>query len=276
MPLVVVETAPEIHDRSTTDRAPAPSRGRVVEYAADVTAALIAGWDAIQARHPEVPDAVISMATGGRESQAKLAHFAPNRWVPRDGGPALHELFVTAESLEDGALEVFGVLVHEAAHGRNYAQGIKDCSASQYHNKHFRDAAEQLGLRQRTDVSDLFRKKFGFAGTALTDETAALYSDQIAALHHAIRATRQRPTARVRTRGPGAGTKDDGTGPQDTESGQDTGQGEETGRVEKEERNYIKAVCSCSPPAVIRVSPRTLARRNILCGDCKEPFAKEG
>ncbi|MGW0844216.1 hypothetical protein ACWD26_29575 [Streptomyces sp. NPDC002787] len=271
MPLAVVEAAPETNDKSTIDRAPAPSRGRVVEYAADVTAALIAGWDAIQARNPEVPDAVISMATGGRESKSKLAHFAPNRWVPRDGGSALHELFVTAESLEEGAHEVFAVLVHEAAHGRNYAQGIKDCSASQYHNKHFRDAAELLGLRQRTDVSDLFRKKFGFAGTALTDETAALYGDQIAALDRAIRATRQRPTARVRTRGPGTGD-----GPQDTEGSQDTGQGEETGRMEKEERNYIKAVCSCPTPTVIRVSPRTLARRNIQCGDCKESFTKEG
>ena len=227
MPLAVVEAAPEISDRTTTDRAPAPSRGRVVEYAADVTAALIAGWVAIQARHPEVPDAVISMATGGRESRAKLAHFAPNRWVPRDGGPALHELFVTAESLEDGALEVFAVLLHEAAHGRNFAQGTKDCSASQYHNKAFRDAAEQLGLRQRTDVSDVWRKKFGFAGTALTDETAGLYRDQIAALDRAIRATRQRPTARVRTRGPGTGTKDDGADPKDTDSGQDEESGQE-------------------------------------------------
>ncbi|MEU6965113.1 hypothetical protein [Streptomyces chrestomyceticus] len=48
-----------------------------------------------------------------------------------------------------------------------------------------------------------------------------------------------------------------------------------TGKKEKEDRNYIKAVCQCEPPAVIRVSPKTLERRNIMCGDCAKNFAPE-
>lgn len=48
-----------------------------------------------------------------------------------------------------------------------------------------------------------------------------------------------------------------------------------TEKKEKEDRNYVKAVCQCTPPAVIRVSPKTLERRNIMCGDCTENFGPE-
>ncbi|WP_031057829.1 hypothetical protein [Streptomyces sp. NRRL F-5702] len=48
-----------------------------------------------------------------------------------------------------------------------------------------------------------------------------------------------------------------------------------TKKKEKEDRNYVKAVCRCEPPAVIRVSPKTLERRNIMCGDCTKNFATE-
>ncbi|WP_051853241.1 hypothetical protein [Streptomyces sp. NRRL S-146] len=246
-----------------------------MDYAADVTTALIAGWVAIQARHPDVPDAVISMATGGRESQLKLAHFSPNRWVTRKGGTPHHEMFVTAESLSDGAREVFGVLVHEATHASNFARGIKDCSASQYHNRKFRDAAAHMGLKQRPDASDLFRQKYGFAGTTLTDEAAEAYRAQIAALDEAIRAVRQRPALRLRPgRSKEASGKEKGSDPKEDAEGGD-GQAQGTSGVEKEERNYVKAICGCSPATVIRVSPRTLTRRNIMCGDCKTSFARE-
>lgn len=48
-----------------------------------------------------------------------------------------------------------------------------------------------------------------------------------------------------------------------------------TGKREKEDRNYLKAVCQCEPPAVIWVSPTTLERRNIMCGDCMQNFAPD-
>ncbi|MEU5436414.1 hypothetical protein AB0G73_23970 [Streptomyces sp. NPDC020719] len=46
-------------------------------------------------------------------------------------------------------------------------------------------------------------------------------------------------------------------------------------KKEKEDRNYAKAVCKCTPPSVIRASPKTLERRNIMCDDCMENFAPE-
>ena len=65
---------------------------------------------------------------------------------------------------------MLGTLLHEMVHLRNFAVGLNDCSRSQYHNRHFRDAAilagpdclcwtrsrgyghTQLGDRSRTGV----------------------------------------------------------------------------------------------------------------------------
>lgn len=259
------------------ESAPAPSleavpdlpAESVAEIAAGVTGALVGAWTAIRTRHPDVPEAVITMATGGRESAMKLAHFEPRRWRLREGDDVHHEVFVTAESLRGGAEEVFGHLLHEAVHAVCEARGIEDCSASQYHNKKFRDAAAELGLRQQADVSAYFKKKYGFAGTEPTDETKAAYAEQIAALDEAIRATRVPSFLVTRTRGGGGGAAD-GDADAGSEAGEDEGPAP---KKEKEDRNYVKAVCRCEPPTVIRVSPRTLARRSIMCGECMEDFA---
>ncbi|MEW1926412.1 hypothetical protein [Streptomyces sp. NPDC088360] len=252
-----------------------PTEVTVAKIAAGVTSALVEAWDAIRARHKDVPEAVISMATGGRASVVELAHFAPRRWRLREGDDVHHEVFVTAESLADGAPKVFGYLLHEATHAANEARGVNDCSASQYHNKEFRKLAEAMGLVQRPDVSDKWKKKYGFAGTELGDEAAKTYTKEIAALDKAMHATRTPDIFATRTRGGGSGSKGGTTGEVDTA---DVGGGDEvlTGKKEKEDRNYVKAVCKCEPsPAVIRVSPKTLERRNIMCGDCKMNFAPE-
>ncbi|CUW33384.1 MULTISPECIES: hypothetical protein [Streptomyces] len=252
-----------------------PAEVTIAEIAAGVTSALVEAWNAIRTRHPDVPEAVISMATGGRASAVELAHFAPRRWRLRDGDGLHHEVFVTAESLADGAEKVFGYLLHEATHAANEARGVDDCSASQYHNKHFRKTAEELGLVQR-DVSEKWKKKYGFAGTALGEEAAKTYADQIAALDKAMHATRTPDIFATRTRG-GSGSTGSTGGTSDAEAGTDAGEDGEvpTGKKEKEDRNYIKAVCQCESPTVIRVSPKTLERRPILCGDCGMKFARQ-
>ncbi|MFF8293657.1 hypothetical protein ACF068_31235 [Streptomyces sp. NPDC016309] len=245
----------------------------VAEIAAGVTTALVEAWNAIRTRHQDVPEAVISMATGGRASAIELAHFSPRRWRLREGDDVHHEVFVTAESLADGANKVFGYLLHEATHAANENRGVKDCSASQYHNKEFRKTAEALGLVQRPDVSDKWKKKYGFAGTELGEEAAQAYAKEIAALDKAMHATRTPDILATRSRG--GGTKGGGT-TGDVETADAGGDGEApTEKKEKEDRNYVKAVCKCAPPTVIRVSPKTLERRNIMCGDCMENFAPE-
>lgn len=270
---LIPEPAPAPTLEAVPDR---PAEVTVAAIAAGVTSALVNAWDAIRARHKDVPEAVISMATGGRASAVELAHFAPRRWKLREGDDVHHEVFVTAESLADGAAKVFGYLLHEATHAANEARGVNDCSASQYHNKEFRKMAEAMGLVQRPDVTEKWKKKYGFAGTELGEEAAQTYAKEIAALDKAMHATRTPDIFATRSRGGGSkggGTTDEA----DAADAADAGGDDEapTGKKEKEDRNYVKAVCQCTPPAVIRVSPKTLERRNIMCGDCMENFAPE-
>ncbi|MFE7070449.1 hypothetical protein ACFU96_10220 [Streptomyces sp. NPDC057620] len=138
--------------------------------------------------------------------------------------------------------------------------------------------AEAVGLVQRPDVSDKWKKKYGFAGTELGDEAAKTYAQEIATLDKAMHATRTPDIFATRTRTRGGGSKGGTTDDADTVDTADAGGGDDeapTGKKEKEDRNYVKAVCKCEPPAVIRVSPKTLERRNIMCGDCTENFAPE-
>lgn len=248
---------------------------RATDIAAEVTAALVAGWDSIRARHPQVPDAIISMGTGGRDSLRMRAHFAANRWRVRTSGSELHEVFITAESLQDGAAEVFASLLHEAAHALCEERGIDDCSASQYHNARFRDAAAEVGLSQDPTVSAYFRKKLGFSATVMPAHTEQCYATQIAELDAAIVATRQRPVPRLnvgaggggRTRGPGTqrGFEDElgAVGEQDFGARR---------REVKEDRNYARAVCACEPPTVIRISPSSLKCKTVMCATCTTLF----
>ncbi|MFF3958791.1 hypothetical protein ACFYY1_37145 [Streptomyces sp. NPDC001890] len=241
----------------------------VAEIAAGVTAALVAAWNTVRARHPDIPEAVVSMATGGRASAVELAHFAPRRWRSREGDAVHHEVFVTAESLADGADKVFGYLLHEAVHAANEARGKEDCSASQYHNKEFRKVAQELGLIEREGIDPGWKKKYGSAGySVLSEEARAAYAEQIAALDAAMHATRRPEIYGTSTRG--GGTKGKKSGGADVDAGEE---GETTsGKPEKENRNYVKATCGCTPAAVIRVSPKTLERRSIMCGECMEEF----
>lgn len=274
MTMTTTEAPPVPAQAAPPETPAAPSRPEVrpAEFAAEVTTALIAGWDAIRARHPEVPEAVISMATGGRESVGKLAHFAARQWKAREGGALHHEVFVTAESLARGAQEVLGSLLHEAAHALNEVRGREDCSVSQYHNKLFKAAALELGLALEEQVPETRKKKYGFAFTVVPAETAAAYAEQIAALEEAIRATRNQIVVRLRGggRGGGAGTDER----ENEDAGPEDGDGAVT-VVEKEDRNYIRAVCACDPPSVIRVAPTTLKKRPVMCSLCTTTFAQD-
>lgn len=243
----------------------------ITEIAAGVTSALVGAWDEIRTRHPDVAEAVVTMATGGRESAVELAHFEPRRWRLREGGKAHHEVFVTAESLADGAEKVLGYLMHEAVHAACETRGVKDCSASQYHNKKFRDVAAELGLDQRATVTPYWKKKYGFAGTELSEKAKVAYADQITVLDKAIWATRVPTHFAIRTRGGGGAATTTTTEDHQAEDHDD----ETLAAPEKEDRNYARATCACTPPTVIRVSPRTLDRKTIMCASCTTLFTRD-
>ncbi|MFJ9434544.1 hypothetical protein ACIRQY_33505 [Streptomyces sp. NPDC101490] len=181
---------------------------------------------------------------------------------------------MTAEGLDRGAEKVVGTLIHEAVHALNTARGTKDCSVGQYHNKEFRSGAKELGLVAQADPNANRAKKYGFAFTHMTEETKAAYADEIAAVDKAIRATRIAPWA-LRLGGTGSGGSTSGGSTEETTGAEADDEQTPPPVKEKEDRNYVKAVCECTPPTVIRASPRALERRNIMCGGCMKKFALE-
>lgn len=83
------------------------------------------------------------------------------------------EITICAEHLDRGVYGVSNTLIHEMTHLKNLQNGVKDCSRSgTYHNKKFKDEAEQHGL------SVGYHKKYGWAMTSLTDE-ACRYIDTL-------------------------------------------------------------------------------------------------
>ncbi len=97
-----------------------------------------------------------------RDMKGKLAHFT--YYQPWEvNGEGFNEIAFTAEMFAKGGEFVLGILLHEVAHSLNHAEGVKDCSANQYHNKHFKSRAESLGLK----TSEIKGK--GHAWTEITE-----------------------------------------------------------------------------------------------------------
>lgn len=65
----------------------------------------------------------------------------------RNGGQAVTELNIAAETLAPHLNDAYKTLLHEMVHYWNLVQGIQDCSrGSTYHNARFKEAAEAVGL----------------------------------------------------------------------------------------------------------------------------------
>lgn len=218
---------------------------------ADVSVQLIRAlqnvWNAIRTRHQDVPGVVLLPSPAAKKNV--LGHFAPLRWEVRavSEGSLLHEVVLVAEYMNRGAEDVVETLLHEAAHAMNFSRGLKDCSASQYHNKRFKVAAEELGL----EVMQV--RHYGYAYTTLSNDAKALYE----------RVTTELDSVLIHRRGltlpsPPPGT----TGAAGSRSGNTSG----TTRASRSR----KATCSCG--FIIRVSRKTFTDTVIRCDSCGEPF----
>jgi hypothetical protein len=102
---------------------------------------------------------IITVQSSGRKNA--LGWFCNDIWTCNDTGA--HEINISAEYLKRSVLEVIETLIHEMVHLQNKMNGIKDCSANQYHNKKFKVAAEAVGLHVEKTA------KKGWAFTSLTD-----------------------------------------------------------------------------------------------------------
>lgn len=86
---------------------------------------------------------ILTIQTHGRKR--KCAGWCIwDKWS--DGNASYHELNIAAEHLDRTVNEIIGTVVHEACHVWNYANNVKDCNSNGGHNKHFKTAAEELGL----------------------------------------------------------------------------------------------------------------------------------
>ncbi len=147
-----------------------------------IVAACEEAWLAIHKAHEEVdPQAQIVVASRGRKSV--LGYHAAQRWV-LDGGPGARrtaknvsmvaEVMVAAESLSNGAEEIFHTLLHEAVHSANWTDAIQDVSTGQYHNKHFAQRAGDMGLKVEYGGAQR-----GYFSTGLTPAAKNRYKAQI-------------------------------------------------------------------------------------------------
>ena len=122
-------------------------------------------WQAIRARHPQIPPVVVVIASGTEGKQARYGHHAPQRW--HVSGEDRAEIMISGEGLRRGAPAVLGTLLHEAAHALAAARGIKAY-------------AEKLGITTGHDP------RLGWSITTLPDSTADSYAAQLAALQAAL------------------------------------------------------------------------------------------
>jgi hypothetical protein len=199
-----------------------------------LVAAIEQTWAAIQARHPDVPDVVLTLGNGStRPGQLTLGHFHAGKWATGDDA-RLAELFLGGEGLARGPCAVLGTLLHEATHGVAAARGVKDTSRQgRYHNTRFRDLATELGIAVDRDPS------IGWSQTTVPDRTAENYADEIAALGAALTAHRLSDL-----HGAGRTTSNNG----------------------------LVATCACDPPRKIRLSRTAYETGPVVCGVCEADF----
>ena len=160
--------------QQTSNHTPTPDGAASV-----LVAALEHAWQTIRQRHPDVPDAVLVVASGSEGKRLNLGHFAPHRW--HVAGADRHEVLVGGEGLQRGPTDVLGTLLHEAAHGLACARSIQDTSRQgRYHNRRYATLAAELGLKV-TSV-----KPIGWSATTVPEPTASAYAGQLEDLAAAL------------------------------------------------------------------------------------------
>lgn len=242
-------------------------------------------YNAIRANHPELPEHVIIVTGSGLTARgAKWGHFGTDRWARTAPVETVNvaglrqrrrilstgripEMFVAGERLECGAELTVQTMLHECAHALADARGVKDCAASGRHTKVFRQLAEEMGL---TYPHTKACPQLGYSAVVLTDDARARYAGVIEALAQRITAhldTLRRLGLMPATPGPGgaSGAPDNGHG---------------TGAIKAPrkgpDRNYIKLVCDCTKPVVIRMAPKVAQAAQVRCEDCGALFHPEG
>lgn len=194
-----------------------------------------------------LPEAVIVVKRDGKA----WGHFTPAT-VWSNGETKAHEIMISGENLARGAREVLGTLLHEAAHAKNHADGVKGTDSNGRHNRTFANQAEAFGLKISERV-----KSHGFSFTEVPDDCADKWADVLALIEDGIQFY-----ATTMTKSSG------GVAPKGT--GEDTGEdGGDSETPKPRNKNNIKATCECGH--IIRLSGKVLTV-GVTCKECKTDY----
>jgi len=142
----------------------------------------------IRKEFPDVPSNIVfALASGKSRAGAVHGHFAPEAWA---GGA--HEILISGESLQRGAVATLGTLIHELAHAAANAKDVKDTSNNgRYHNKRFKAIAETMGITLEQAPT------IGWSITSVPEETAVKYAKGLEKLEKALTTYRLSPQLAV-------------------------------------------------------------------------------
>ncbi len=234
-------------------------------------------WKAIRRRVPEIPPAVVVLASGTEAvTVPRYGHWAASRWRVAADGEMRGEVLVAGEALAEGPDQVMSTLLHEAAHALAHARGEKDASRQgRYHNLVFKRNAESLGL----EVSR--RDPHGFCRTVLPPSKRrvrwAAELEQVEALcawgarpprppprRHSTRAEQNSVGRRVKRARASDVVARGGLEAPGPEEGQVLTGG-----------TRITMLCQCDSRRRIRVVASVAALGEILCGVCQTAFRQD-
>ncbi len=259
-----------------------------VFLASDLTAALEGLWRAIQTAHPDVPRAVITVASGGSADgrTMKWGHYAHSAWVIGAGKEGrVSEVMLAGERLAHGPLGVLETMLHEAVHGIATTRKIKDTSRDgRYHNERFCELADEVGLSCVQDKTYGWLTHGPRPGDCVSRVACRRYTDATAAISTALGGGvvhRRNVVAEIRAlvlkqalaaQAAALGAPAGATGPlgvQAALSGAEPGETAET-PPERTGGRRDGLVCACSRR--IQVARGVAAQGPILCGVCGQPF----
>jgi hypothetical protein len=232
-------------------------------------------WAEVRRRHPDVPDAILVLASGTMGTTTEIhGHFARSRWHVGEGHEPRAEFFLGGEGLRRPAAAILGTTLHEAAHGLAATRDIVDVSDGRYHNKKFAALAHELGVE--AEQAD----RIGWSVTTALPATVASYQAQLAVLEKALKVWRHTETeVAQRAQDRAAPPPDDLGEPGDPDQpvlppanvAPVDGRGAHRGGA-----NYFAAVCRCPKPRRIRAALSVFDLGDITCGVCGEAFSLVG
>lgn len=93
----------------------------------------------------KLPKVIITIQEAGRKNA--YGWFGESFWKDGICEQGVCEINLSAEYMGRDSHAILETLLHEMAHLKNAVNGVRDCTSGQYHNKKFKLAAEEFGLK---------------------------------------------------------------------------------------------------------------------------------